>query len=135
MDYSLSEILHQIIETRDILQIYHWNTRSYPRHKASDELIQNLTSHMDKFVESYLGVNNQIQVTINKKITVKSYDDSQISSRLIQLSDYLRDLTLKSRDKSYLRKPNAPKMTTDLLNIRDEILEDIHNTLYLFMLR
>lgn len=132
MDYSLSEIVRQIIETRDILQIYHWNTRLFPRHKASDALIQNLTSHMDKFVEAYLGVNGNIKVNIDT-ISLKKYPtDSQISSRLIELSNYLENLTLKSRDKSFLRKPNPPRITSDLLNIRDEILNDIHGTLYLF---
>jgi len=133
MQYSLSEIICKIIQTRDILQIYHWNTKSYARHKASDDLVQELTSQMDKFVEVYMGINKDSNVTINKKITLKSYNDTQISTCLVDLLNYLEDLTLESRDKTYLRK-SKKRVTSDLLNIRDDMMNEIHKTLYLFTL-
>jgi DNA-binding ferritin-like protein len=133
MQYSLSEIICKIIQTRDILQIYHWNTKSYARHKVSDDLVQELTSQMDKFVEVYMGINKDSNVTINKKITLKSYNDTQISTCLVDLLNYLDDLTLESRDKTYLRK-SKKRVTSDLLNIRDDMMNEIHKTLYLFTL-
>jgi len=133
MQYSLSEIICKIIQTRDILQIYHWNTKSYARHKASDDLVQELTSQMDKFVEVYMGINKDSNVTINKKITLKSYNDTQISTCLVDLLNYLEDLTLESRDRTYLRK-SKKRVTSDLLNIRDDMMNEIHKTLYLFTL-
>jgi DNA-binding ferritin-like protein len=133
MAYSLSEIICKILQTRDVLQIYHWNTKSYARHKASDDLVQGLTSHMDKFVEVYMGINKNENITVNKKITLKSYDDTQISNCLIDLLNYLEDLTLESRDRTYLRKSKT-RVTSDLLNIRDDMMNEIHKTLYLFTL-
>ena len=133
MQYSLSEIICKIIQTRDILQIYHWNTKSFARHKASDDLVQELTSQMDKFVEVYMGINKDSNVTINKKITLKSYYDTQISTCLVDLLNYLEDLTLESRDRTYLRK-SKKRVTSDLLNIRDDMMNEIHKTLYLFTL-
>lgn len=133
MQYSLSEIICKIIQTRDILQIYHWNTKSFARHKASDDLVQELTSQMDKFVEVYMGINKDSNVTINKKITLKNYNDTQISTCLVDLLNYLEDLTLESRDKTYLRK-SKKRVTSDLLNIRDDMMNEIHKTLYLFTL-
>jgi hypothetical protein len=134
MQYSLSEIICRILQTRDVLQIYHWNTKSYARHKASDDLIQGLTSQMDKFVEVYMGINKNENITVNKKITLKSYDDIQISNCLIDLLNYLEDLTLESRDRTYLRKSKT-RVTSDLLNIRDDMMNEIHKTLYLFTLQ
>jgi DNA-binding ferritin-like protein len=133
MSYSLSEIICKIMQTRDILQIYHWNTKSYARHKASDDLVQGLTSHMDKFVEVYMGINKNENITVNKKLTLKSYNDSQIANCLIDLLNYLEDLTLESRDRTYLRKSKT-RVTSDLLNIRDDMMNEIHKTLYLFTL-
>jgi hypothetical protein len=134
MQYSLSEIVSRIMQTRDVLQIYHWNTKSYARHKASDDLVQGLTTQMDKFVEVYMGINTKENIIINKKITLKNYNDTQISNSLIDLLNYLEDLTLESRDKTYLRKSKA-RVTSDLLNIRDDMMNEIHKTLYLFTLQ
>jgi DNA-binding ferritin-like protein len=122
------------MQTRDVLQIYHWNTKSYARHKASDDLVQGLTTQMDKFVEVYMGINTKENIIINKKITLKNYNDTQISNSLIDLLNYLEDLTLESRDKTYLRKSKA-RVTSDLLNIRDDMMNEIHKTLYLFTLQ
>ena len=37
------------------LKIYHWNTNSFPRHKASDELGGKILELTDKFVEIFIG--------------------------------------------------------------------------------
>jgi hypothetical protein len=40
---------------RDQIKLYHWETLSFPRHKATDELVTNLDANIDKFVEVYIG--------------------------------------------------------------------------------
>jgi hypothetical protein len=35
-----AEIIHLMMTLRDQVKIYHWQTMSYPRHKATDELIE-----------------------------------------------------------------------------------------------
>ena len=119
-NYNLSDIVYNILKTRDTLQVYHWNTKKYSRHKASDELIKSLTDNMDLFVETYLGAFNKEKIKFTDKINIESCSDTQISSQLIFLMNYLQDMEYK---------------TTDLMNIRDELLGDINQTLYLFTLK
>jgi hypothetical protein len=119
-NYNLSDIVYHILRTRDTLQVYHWNTKQYSRHKASDELIKSLTENMDLFVETYLGAFNKEKIKLKEKINIENYTDTQISGELIFLMDYLQNMDYKS---------------SDLMNIRDELLGDINQTLYLFTLR
>ena len=57
----------------------------------------------------------------NKKITFKNENDDSIINTLENFKDWL-SFTL----------PKYTKKNTDLLNIRDDILSDVNNTLYLF---
>ncbi len=45
------------------IKLYHWKTTSYSEHKATDELHERLSGHIDTFVEVLLGkmVPNRIQ--------------------------------------------------------------------------
>ena len=138
--YTIAEIISQIIQTRDRLQLFHWKTKSFAKHKASDELIQNLTANMDRFVETYLGSHpvEDKNFLINTSIRLETCDDKQITGCLYGLLDYLRDLSEETRVKTTLLRGFSKKSTkvvnTDLLNIRDEMMSDIHKTLYLFTL-
>jgi hypothetical protein len=143
--YTISEIICQILQTRDRLQIYHWKTKSHAKHKASDELVQSLTANMDRFVETYLGSHptEDKNFHISEKIELKTCNDTQIQSCLYSLLDYLRDLTEETKTETsifpkFLRgsgiKDQKKVINTDLLNIRDEMMSEIHKTLYLFTL-
>ena len=138
--YTISEIISQIIQTRDKLQLYHWKTKSFAKHKASDELIKNLTTNMDRFVETYLGshTDEDKNFAINTSIRLQTFNDQQITGCLYGLLDYLRDLSEETQTKTTLLrgfyKKSAKVVNTDLLNIRDEMMSDIHKTLYLFTL-
>ena len=144
--YTISEIICQILQTRDRLQIYHWKTKSHAKHKASDELVQSLTSNMDRFVETYLGSHptEDKNFNITEKIELKTCTDTQMHSCLYSLLDYLRDLTEETQTETsifpkFLRGSGSREqkkvINTDLLNIRDEMMSDIHKTLYLFTLQ
>jgi hypothetical protein len=54
------------LEFINVVKLYHWNTRSYSEHKATDELHDSLSKHIDKFVEVMLG--NKRIPNIKKKI-------------------------------------------------------------------
>ena len=49
------EIVCLMMTLRDQIKIYHWQTMSFPRHKATDELVGKLDDNIDKFVEVYMG--------------------------------------------------------------------------------
>ena len=117
----ISETVLEILKVRDAVQLYHWQTKSFARHKASDELVDSLTSNMDRFVEAFLGAYPKQKINLsNKSIKFSNYTDDLISIVLINFLSFLETLSLNKH--------------TDLYNIRDDMLSDVHKTLYLFTL-
>lgn len=122
---NIGEIALYFTFIRDQVKFYHWSTKSYSRHKASDDFVSNLSSKMDKFIEVMQGSENKhLILTKNSKIEYAIENDSSIINLLNVFKTWLiNELP------TYLNKKQ-----TDLLNIRDEILADVNQTLYLFSL-
>jgi DNA-binding ferritin-like protein len=119
------EIVLTFLQTLNMIKLYHWKTYSYATHKATDELYFKLNDHMDSFVEIMLGKHgDRVNLTRVKSISLKDYTS---------VSDFKREI-LKFRE--FLIKLNTNKSmenlaNTDLYNVRDEILGDINQFLYL----
>ena len=66
-DYS--KIITKSIEFLNNLKLFHWNTRSYSQHMASDELFEELTKKIDTLIESFLqnriSIKTSIQLNTN----------------------------------------------------------------------
>ena len=110
------------------IKLYHWQTSSYSRHKASDELHTELLELIDSFIEVYMGRYSRPEFKTNFDINVASYTQNREEYHIINLIkeyiNYLKyDLPKKLNDKD-----------TDLLNIRDEMIALFNQTLYLFTL-
>ena len=119
------EIIHVMMTLRDQVKIYHWQTISYPRHKATDELVSSLDEKIDQFVETYMGKYGRPKLTSKTgTIHIENFHDKNGPALLQSAVTWLTHKLpkhLKSSD-------------TDLLNIRDEIIGDLNKTLYLFTL-
>lgn len=121
----ISQVFFQILTS---LKIYHWKTLKYSRHVASGNLESELNNLFDKFIETLQGYNNQrINFTTELSLKLENQDDDSIIELLNDFKNWLIE-----KLPSYLQ-PN-PKHS-DLLNIRDEILGHINQTLYLFTLQ
>jgi len=119
---DIGEIVLIFLFIRDQLKIYHWTTTSYARHKSSDALVDSLTDKMDKFVEVIQGIHKKrLVIPKNKKISFKNESDDSIVVLLENFKDWLIKILPK-----YIKK------NSDLITIRDDILSDVNNTLYLF---
>jgi len=108
-----------------MLKLFHWKTSSYATHKATDELYSKLNANIDSFVEILLGKSgSRIHLTNNKHIRLIDLSSPQNLKREIEkFKDYLLSL-----DKNeYMRSMS----NTDLYNIRDTILGDMNQFLYL----
>ncbi len=103
------------------VKLYHWNTFSFAKHKATDELYSRLNEHIDKFVEVMMGKTGHHIPEYNRQILATSGNFKE------QIHNY-RDFLMRLGD--LLNKDTD----TDLLNIRDEILADINQFLYLMTL-
>jgi hypothetical protein len=125
----MSKIILFFTQLQAQIKYYHWMTKSHPRHLASDKLHSALEEHIDKFVEVYLGKYNRRGATLpsgGASVVLKTLDDRKIETFLQKAIDYLTNDLPKQLD---------AKKDTDLLNLRDEILVDINQALYLFSLR
>ena len=118
-------IVQFYLTLRNAMKIYHWNTTSYARHKASDDFIEKLDGLIDRFVEVYMGRYGRAPA-FNKpmKLDLPSLDEKLVV-------EYLEEARIWMQD----RLPKMLKDTdTDLYNLRDEMLSEINQTLYLFTL-
>jgi hypothetical protein len=120
-----AEIIHLMMTLRDQVKLYHWQTMSYPRHKATDELVEKLDTNIDQFVEVYIGKYGRPKLTgRTSSIHLRNHSDKDATKMLQGAIQWLTfDLTKKLKNTD-----------TDLLNIRDTIIADLNQTLYLFTL-
>ena len=112
-------------QMRNQIKLYHWQTKSYSRHKATDGVIDALDEHIDKYVEVYMGKYGRPRLTARTNtIKLQNMSEATIVKFIKACINVLsNDLTrgLKSTD-------------TDLLNLRDEMLAELDQLLYLFSL-
>ena len=123
-----SEITCKFLEMLMMVKLYHWKTQSYAQHKATDELYSKLNEDIDKFIEVLLG-KTETRTNLLKKPTISLIDLSskeQLKKQIDDFKVYLVNLT----DNKFIMKMS----NTDLLNIRDEILGDLNQFLYLLTL-
>ena len=115
-------IVDTMLYIRSQIKLYHWQTTSFSRHKATDDLVKSLDENIDKFIEVYMGKYGRPRV--GATIPIRNFSE-QDGKKFVEKQ--VRYLTV------VLPRKISPT-DTDLLNIRDEILADINQTLYLFTL-
>lgn len=103
-------------------KVYHWNTNSYARHMATDRFNGTMQPLVDKFLEVIIGRYQLKPVVPNIQLKDKHLTDDGIKAYFIKAKNYIQQLENITSD-------------TELLNIRDELLAEINQTLYLFELR
>ena len=116
-----NKIVKTFIEMLNVIKLYHWKTRSFAEHKATDELYEKLNTHVDKFVEVLLGkTRSRIHMVSLRIDLIEAENTKDITKKIHEYRDFMYDMsrTLDS------------KTDSDLLNIRDEILSDLSQFLY-----
>lgn len=123
---QIGEIAMIFLAFRDQLKIYHWQTLSYARHKASDKLVDDITDQIDRFMEVLQGSRNLRLLLTSKsgKIKFTNQHDENATATLVAFRGWLTS-GLPSMLKPFRK---------DLTNIRDEMLESVNNTIYLYTL-
>ena len=120
-----SELVKMFLEMLKTIKLYPWNTRSYARHKATDELHEKLSELVDQFVEVMQGKMfspNRIR-TINEEI--RAITPMTKEKMVDKILNYIEQL--KNFDNMF-----SSKKDSDLLNIRDEMMAHLNQFLYLF---
>jgi hypothetical protein len=119
---SKANLVSMFLSMLNIVKLYHWKTQSYSQHKATDDLYSKLNDHIDSFVEVMLGKDQSRIQFVHSHVPVVDYSKSEDFQKYIK--QYRLFLTS-------LNKHFDSTQDSDLLNIRDEILGDLNQFLYL----
>jgi len=119
------EIVTKFLCFLNTVKIYHWKTHSYATHKATDELYSKLNDNMDKFVEVLLGkMGNRVDMSKIKSLPIHDFSSlEQMRKCVVGFKEYLVGLNVNRIMKTM--------NNSDLYNIRDELLGDLDQFLYL----
>jgi hypothetical protein len=128
------QIVIRFLEILNTIKLYHWKTHSYATHKATDELHGKIQANVDTFVETMLGIeaarqgttrqgtsSSRINLTNVKSISLKDFNN---------VNDFKREITGFSHYLVSLDNTSI-KSSSDLITIRDELLQDVNQFLYL----
>jgi hypothetical protein len=119
------EIAVVFLEMLMMVKLFHWKTTSYATHKATDDLYTKLNANIDGFIEILLGKSgSRIDLIGNKEIKLIDLSNQEAFKREIEsFKGYLVSLNDN--------KAMQTMSNTDLFNIRDTILGDLNQLLYL----
>jgi DNA-binding ferritin-like protein len=112
---------------RNQIKLYHWQTYSYSRHKATDDVVKSLDEHIDQFVEVYMGKYGRPKMSPKTgSIDVRNLSEKQAVAFVKNcINELLTTVVANLSDEK----------DSDLFNIRDEMLADLNQLLYLFTLK
>jgi len=121
----IEQLLERFLSFQQQIRLYHWTTRSYARHVASGSLYESLDKKIDQFIETLQGRHTIKNVSLNMKLY--SMTDKEIVKELHRFCDFLA--------KDIEEMLDELSISSDLKNIRDEMISLTHQTLYLFSLK
>jgi hypothetical protein len=132
MSDKYSKVMLTLLTILNQVKLYHWQTLSHPRHKATDELYGDLSDLIDKFIEVLMGrliienknLKNRILLGNKNKMTLDEYTDNDAYQLINNIKSYF-----ESEELNEILKNN-----TELANIRDEMLAAVNKVSYLFSL-
>ena len=117
-----SSIVRAFLQLLNLVKLYHWKTHVFSQHEATDNLYKSLNDHIDKFIEVLLGKSeSRIQIMEKKIQLFDSKNKTEFKQHIYNYREFLIDMN------NYFHSTRD----SDLLNIRDEILGDINQFLYL----
>ena len=113
-----------LMELQAQVKINHWQTKSFARHKAFDELHGELVDLTDTFAEAAMGKYSRFKLE-NEDKTINIVNLSELD---------LKEMLQTSKEALIQWTSEFDSTDTDLLNIRDEILGLLNKITYLLTL-
>jgi hypothetical protein len=126
-DVFAKEFITIMLESVHIIKLYHWKTKSYATHKATDGLHSKLGDLIDHYVEVLIGKTNlNLKMTDYSNLQIKNIENNEEMEKFVQ---GLINFLLKVHNKLDAEKD------VDLLNLRDELIAELNQFLYLLRLQ
>ena len=122
---ELNSLTIRLLRVRNQMKIYHWQTKSYARHKATDSFLQKFEPLVDRLVEAIQG-GLGIRIQFNSETCVGVKDCSEDGAK--ELLTNFRNGLINNNYQSLFTEP-------EFAQIRDDMLEVVDVTLYLFTLK
>ena len=121
-----SDDIHFFLHLRNQIKLYHWQTRVYARHIATDKMLEELDKIIDSYVEIYIGKYGRSKIS-SAQGTLHLLNMSEAgATRFINASiKYAQGQLVKHLNK---------ERDTDLINLKDEFVGALNQLLYLFTL-
>jgi hypothetical protein len=105
------------------IKLYHWQTRVYARHIATDTTLAKLEEKIDSFVEVYIGKYGRPRLTgKNASITLHNLTEAGAVRMINAAIKYVKGIHKQVQTQ------------TDLINILDDMLRELGQLIYLFTL-
>lgn len=118
----MEEIASKLIELQIQLKFYHWQTTSYARHIAYGNTYDALDDLIDTFVETMMGKYGRVPAL---PMQIFNRNEKDVYSFIEEAKLFLLSFNAMLN----------PAADSDLLNIRDEMLQVFNKLLYLLTLK
>ena len=120
-----NDFIPSLLTIRNQIKIFHWQTESYAEHKAFDFAYDELGDPIDSFIETYQGKYQTRNKSGGFKFELKDYTS---------LEDAVKEITAYVMYLEDAVPKQLGKKDTELLNLRDEMLGILNQTLFLLSL-
>mgnify|MGYP001357439958 CR=1 FL=1 len=120
-----AKIVETFLAILNAVKLYHWKTKSYAQHQATDQLHAKLSEDIDKFVEVLIAKSRKRIDMFTKTLRLYDFNNKrQLKSKIFEFREFLLDL----------ERVFDPKKDNDLFNIRDDMITEVNQFLYLLTL-
>ena len=123
MEYT--EIILNLVKIQVQFRFMHWQTTSFSQHKAYGEIYESLDENIDTFVEACMGKHGRPKYIGGYQINGMDAKEMDLQSFIDETCNFLISLT----------DHFDSKKDSDLLNLRDEMLQGINKLKYLLTLK
>jgi hypothetical protein len=118
--------IHFFLQLRNQIKLYHWQTRVYARHIATDKQLEEIEERIDSFVEVYIGKYGRPKISgKNSIITLQNLTEAGACRVVKAAIKYLQTTITRGLN---------PQLDSELITIRDDLIKDMGQLLYLFTL-
>ena len=127
-----SELAYLFLEVRTQMKLYHWKTKKYARHKATDRFLETFEPLVDRFVEAAQGILAVENDRIKNFNCLSHAQQTVVGIFYVPITDAnAKEWLFQFR--THMSMVELPQ--SELAQIRDDMLEITDVTLYLFTLK